>query len=369
MEYSQAWFEKCCSSSTRILEQIPDPVLVLDDHFVLRAANSSAEQFFGYTREEFPGIEITRLIPSGVEAVRTGTSRESEAIRRDGKRIPVDVHIGPLTASGGRVIVVYDITRWKTIEDDLRLERVAANLSRMATNEFFVRITHSLKTPLHSIIGFSALLTDETNGLTDDRHRRFAHHISEGGSRLQRLVDDLLALARAESGRFASRTNPVDLDALISRMLSLVADLAYEHRVEVSFEPTPDLPQISADENRLKTAIFNILDSAIQSTVEGGRLLVQTGRHGDLEAYVRFGISKTNAYVHSEETTFAASHDGSHCMHKHFHGTGLGIPLAARFIEMHGGRLIVDSQDSEHGHQHSDHAADRSTSALSSEPQ
>jgi PAS domain S-box-containing protein len=333
-----------CSSSPRILEQIPDPVLVLDDHFVLRAANSSAEQFFGYTREEFLGIEITRLIPPGVQHALAGTSMESEAIRRDGKRVPVDLHFGTSASPGGLTIVIYDISRWKAMEDDLRVQRVTANLSRMATNEFFVRITHSLKTPLHSIIGFSALLADETSGLLDDRHKRFVHHISEGGSRLQHLVDDLLALARAESGRFASCTDPVDLDVLIGRMLSLVADLAHEHRVEVSFEAAPDLPQISADENRLKTAIFNILDSAIQSSAEGGRLLVQTGRHGDSEAYVRFGISKTKTHVHNEEPAANASRDVSLYMQS-FHRTGLGIPLAARFVEMHGGRLVVDNED------------------------
>lgn len=319
-------------SMANVLDHMPDPVVVVDEDGSLRFLNARAEAFFGVTRGELMGACGDRLIPGGV-----ANGGELEVLRSDGERVAVELHCNDLPDGAGTIVVVHDIRARKSIEDDLRLERVAANVSRLAKSEFFMRITHALKTPLHAIIGFSDILADPSRGVTDDTHRRYVQHVQDGGRRLLALIDDLLDLARAESGKVPHRVTRVDPVGLIQRLLSLAGDDINQRHINASFEHDEGLLPVVADPVRLKSAIYNVLDGAIRCAGDGGRLTVRAERLGDAAVAVAIASSTRNA------ASPPPAHDTLYS--RPYHGTDLGLLLADRFVRLHHGTLSYETDD------------------------
>jgi two-component system, cell cycle sensor histidine kinase PleC len=204
-------------------------------------------------------------------------------------------------------------------------------------------MSHELRTPLNAIIGFSeSLQRGLFGGLTDKQHE-YVHDIHGAGEHLLAIINDVLDLSRIESGKAALFEEDVDLESLALSAIRMVRPRAEEKRLAIALEGVRGLPSVRADSMRLQQVLLNLLSNAVKFTPEGGSAAV-TGAI-DADGNIRLAVTDTGIGIAVSdipkvlmpfelvESAFA----------RKYKGTGLGLPLAKRLVEMHGGALTIES--------------------------
>lgn len=220
---------------------------------------------------------------------------------------------------------------------------VAERANRSKT-EFLATMSHELRTPLNAIIGFSELLRNETFGaLGNAKYREYAADINDSGQHLLALINDVLDVAKAESGKIELDHVPVDLERLIQSVVRLMSDRAESGKVDLSIRIESPLPQVNGDILRLRQVILNLLSNAIKFTEAGGQ--VEIGAYqsadGDLHLYIQdTGVGMDPSDVEDALAPFTQL-DSS--LSRKFEGTGLGLPLTKKLAELHGGEMKIDT--------------------------
>jgi NO-binding membrane sensor protein with MHYT domain/signal transduction histidine kinase len=238
-----------------------------------------------------------------------------------------------------------------TREADLaatNLELIDSTQRAEAANEakslFLANMSHELRTPLNAIIGFSQIIRDQTFGAEAmTQYRIYAGDICTSGERLLRLIVDILDMAKVESGKLELEDDiaiPLDLvDGCLSELR-----LAIEGKqLEVRVEPVAGLPLIRVDAHRLVQVLTNLLTNAVKFTPKGGQVAVVIGCVSGKGVY--FEIKDNGIGMSGEEIAIALKpfSQVDNSLIKSYEGTGLGLPLAKRLIELHGGRMTIES--------------------------
>jgi signal transduction histidine kinase len=209
-------------------------------------------------------------------------------------------------------------------------------------SEFLANMSHELRTPLNAIIGFSEVLGERMFGDLNEKQAEYAEDILGSGRHLLSLINDILDLSKIEAGRMELDITRFDLPLAIDNALTLVRERAARHGVSLAVDVDPRLGEIGGDERKLKQVLLNLLSNAVKFTPEGGRVGVQaTLANGNVEIAVTdtgIGIAPTDQEAIFEEFRQV----GGDYLRKR-EGTGLGLTLAKRFIELHGGRIWVKS--------------------------
>jgi signal transduction histidine kinase len=231
-------------------------------------------------------------------------------------------------------------------------ERAARSETEMARAEletvserktrFLARMSHELRTPLNAIIGFSEMLAQRSFGDLTAKQGEYVTDIVDSGRHLLALVDEVLDVAKVETGALDLDVGPVDVGELLAGSATLFEEQAGRRRVTLVVEVEPGLPTIQADARKLKQVLFNLVANAVRFTPPGGRITLggRSAHHA-----VRFSVSDTGPGIPTDQQeaifeAFRQAHAGAG-------GTGLGLPLARRLVEQHGGRLWVDSAPGE----------------------
>jgi signal transduction histidine kinase len=209
-------------------------------------------------------------------------------------------------------------------------------------SEFLANMSHELRTPLNAIIGFSEVLSEGMFGEINDKQTEYLRDILESGRHLLSLINDILDLSKIEAGHMELEATDFDLPAAVENALILVRERA--GRRGITLERTVDerLGMIRADERKVKQVLLNLLSNALKFTPEGGRIDVRAATHGEMaEVSVTdtgVGIAPEDQEAVFEEFRQVGAAD------KKVEGTGLGLALSRKFIELHGGRIWVESQ-------------------------
>ena len=216
-------------------------------------------------------------------------------------------------------------------------------LADRAKSSFLAQMSHELRTPLNAIIGFSELMHAEIFGaLGDARYGDYAVDILTSGKHLLQIINEVLDMAKIEAGQMTLNEDCIDIAPLLNRCLRLVATLAADNGVELGLDLAPRLPRINGDELKLQQTLLNLLSNAIRFTSPGGRVSVAaTLAGGGLSLCIRdsgSGIPADKLALVMQPFTQA---DNS--LQRRHEGTGLGLPLAKAFTELHGGRLDLAS--------------------------
>jgi two-component system, NtrC family, sensor kinase len=207
-------------------------------------------------------------------------------------------------------------------------------------SDFLANMSHELRTPLNAIIGFSEVLLERMFGEINVKQKEYLHDILGSGRHLLSLINDILDISKVEAGRMELQPGSFDLRFVLQNAVSLVRERATRQGITLSLEIAPGIGEIEADERRVKQILFNLLSNALKFTPAGGRvMLTATSSDGPIEISVRdsgIGIRPEDQDRIFEE--FQQAGPG-----KAIEGTGLGLALAKRFVEMHGGRIWVES--------------------------
>ena len=231
-----------------------------------------------------------------------------------------------------------------------RLEQLNADLDAVMKSKdlFLSNISHELRTPLNSIIGFTDLLLTEDMGPSlSDQQRDFLETVARNGRHLLELINELLDLQRIAAGRMELKPDAVDLAALLTETTGSVQAQVQKHRhALVVTPPSPGL-RVQADRGRVRQVLLNLLSNAIKFTPDGGRITVAAGPvNGGGGSEVRIAVTDTGIGIAAEDQPklFQEFSQLDASASRKYEGTGLGLALSRRLIELHGGAIGVESE-------------------------
>lgn len=335
-----------------LVEAAREALFALSADGVIWSWNRGAEQVYGFPRAEAIGhmlveltvpeteVEVTREL---IASANSGVAISARGTRRTkhGALVQTDITMTRVTTQSGIVylaVAELDITRLVERDDlENKLEEV-----RRLKSEFLANMSHELRTPLSSIIGFAELMHKGKVGPMAPDHIEFLGDIITSSRRLLQLVNDVLDLARLESGKIEYHPNPTDLRQLVQEIHDILKGLINDKRLKVDVAIDPSVAQVVVDGTRMKQVLYTLLSNAVKFTPEGGRIAIRAQPAANANEWTLtvedtgIGIAPDDLqklFVEFPRIGAGASRDG----------TGLGLALAQRIIEGHGGRLEATS--------------------------
>jgi signal transduction histidine kinase len=247
----------------------------------------------------------------------------------------------------------------KEIEDrDSRLSRKSIELEKArqqaeganaAKSQFLANVSHELRTPLNAIIGFSTMLEGQQFGpMGNPKYVEYSRDIHDSGKHLLDVINDILDLTKAETGKLSITFNSLNITKIIEKALRIVAGQAHERKVDVYTDVPTKLPKIIADPVRLVQILLNLLSNSIKFSEAGGTVVVraraEAGRNGVTYFTIIVedsGIGMTDNEVRKVFTSFNQADAG---LNRKYEGAGLGLPLTKRLVELHHGKIKIESE-------------------------
>ncbi|MBP2230736.1 two-component system cell cycle sensor histidine kinase PleC [Azospirillum agricola] len=269
---------------------------------------------------------------------------------RDGRCLLVSEHAVP---DDGVLVIYADVTPMKRNEESIRIREAEARAAHReaerasrAKSEFLAQMSHELRTPLNAVLGFAELLMTETFGpLGNPRYLSYATDIHDSGTHLLALINDILDLSRIEAGRLQLSDEGVDLPFVTAQVLTMLRKTAADKRIALTTDIAGDLPMLLGDARATRQMLLNLLSNAVKFTPDGGQVmmtaaLMPDGGIGVMVADTGVGIaaadlSRVLEPFERADATIARNVG---------EGTGLGLPIVKRLIELHGGRLEMASE-------------------------
>jgi signal transduction histidine kinase len=268
-----------------------------------------------------------------IEPIRRTEARLAEVAAGDfSGRLAVRNHdeLGSLAANVNRM------------NDELRRVYGELEAASRHKSEFLANMSHELRTPLNAILGFSQVLQQRLFGDVNEKQAEYLDDIVSSGNHLLSLINDVLDLSKVEAGQIELELGRFSLREALERGLVMVRERASANGVRLSLAVAADADVVVGDERRLRQVVFNLLSNAVKFTPAGGRIDVTTERRG---GEVRVAVADTGPGVAPAERTriFEEFHQTAAGVEQR-EGTGLGLALSKRLVELHGGRIWVESE-------------------------
>ncbi|MGE5539701.1 MAG: ATP-binding protein [Gemmatimonas sp.] len=319
----------------------------------IRAFNISPEQWLGKTppdiatdvRENVAGWRAHLEAIERHEPFRDFTFRTTHD---DGSVCFVTVS-GKAYFSDSGVFLGYrgsarDVTAAILADQELRQAKMEAELANISKSQFLATMSHELRTPLNAILGFSELIAQQSLGAVGHpKYRDYAQDIHDSGQHLLAIINDILDMSKIEAGQLTLREDVIDVATVAETCRRFIQQRADDAGVMVATDVVAGLPGLRGDELRVKQVVLNLLSNAVKFTPRGGHVTLSAGIHA--LGGIAVTVTDTGIGMSPEEIDIAlkAFHQVDNSLQRSHEGTGLGLPLAKNLVELHGGRLIVDS--------------------------
>jgi signal transduction histidine kinase/putative methionine-R-sulfoxide reductase with GAF domain len=272
--------------------------------------------------------------------VREGVAIGVLLLRRRDVRPFTDREIALVqTFADQAVIAIENVRLFKELEAANRqLEAASQHKS-----EFLANMSHELRTPLNAIIGFSEVLIQRMFGELNAKQDEYLKDVYASGQHLLSLINDILDLSKIEAGRMELAPAPFHLPSAVENAVTLVKERASRHGIALEVDIDPRLGELVGDERKVKQVLLNLLSNAVKFTPEGGRISLKAGRKDDL---VEITVTDTGIGIAPEDQAaiFEEFRQVGSDETRKQEGTGLGLTLAKKFVELHGGRIWVESE-------------------------
>jgi PAS domain S-box-containing protein len=336
-----------------IITSMFDALIVTTLEGTIKRVNKAACNMFGYASEELVGHPVDILFcgeffhDSNILEKDSFSNMEKICAAKDGRRIPMLMSGSVIHDTKGNiqgiVYIAQDITDLKKAEM-MRVQNEQLALASKTKSEFLANMSHELRTPLNSIIGFSELLKQNTNGELNEKHCHYVDNVLTSGKFLLNLINDILDLSKVEAGKLELVIEKISVPRIIDETLILIKEKAANHNLLLKKELDPSLKVIEADQQRIKQVLFNMLSNAVKfSKPEGGTITITVKKEDEM---ARFSVSDTGIGIREEDMdklfrTFEQLDSG---ITKKYGGSGLGLAISKKLVELHGGQIGVESR-------------------------
>lgn len=230
------------------------------------------------------------------------------------------------------------------------LQETNADLSRASQlkSEFLANMSHELRTPLNAILGFSEILIDQTFGELNERQSRYLNNINNSGRHLLDLINDILDLSKIEAGKMEMQAEPFRLDGALQEVYTIIEPLGAKKELTITLDYEEAPQRIVADRLRFKQILYNIMSNAVKFTPETGTVTVRAWGEPDAQGNTQIYISVQDTGIGIPPDQLERIFDVFHRLDRGYRsateGTGLGLALVRRFVQLHGGEVTVTSE-------------------------
>jgi len=378
--------------SFNLMEASNDMVFITNPSGVITVFNDKVIGMLGYSDQYVTGKNISSLIKDDLwKELKSNLDRKSELIDHEvtligsgGRQAEVMLNALSLKDSKGESSGLIFIFRSLKEEKDLKksikekakeLEDLKLNLEKKVVERteqlekinreleyanqlkgrFIANMSHELRTPLNSILGFSDVLLDRTFGNLTENQERYIKNVYTSGKHLLELINNILDIAKIESGKFEMVYETFLIDEVIGNVINVMKSLAEDKFIEFFVSIGEGISTITADRVKLKQILYNLLSNAIKFTPEGGMVKIDVMKEENTEKlyagsipgieFIRFSVQDTGIGIDPEdkERIFDEFEQASTSFSKTYGGVGLGLALTKKLVELHGGIITVES--------------------------
>jgi two-component system sensor histidine kinase/response regulator len=330
-----------------LLDSAPDPMVISNADGIIEIVNRQTEALFGFSHGELVGKPIDMLVPERDRTAASGSAEGSKGVTRDGREIPLEITLSPITTDKGTRIVsaMRDITERKQADEDLRRAKEVAEEATRMKSDFLANMSHEIRTPMNAIIGMAHLALRTR---LDARQLDYVTKIQHAGQHLLGVINDILDFSKIESGHMTIEAVDFELEKVLASVSDFISEKAAAKNLELLLDVDARLPNdLRGDALRLGQILLNYASNAVKFTEQGSIVIrVTQVEEGERDLVVRFEIEDTGIGLTPDQIgkLFQSFTQADTSTTRKYGGTGLGLAISKRLAELMGGEVGVESE-------------------------